>query len=154
MNPTTEAAASVELETAAPAVASDAGAHAAMVVAAYQVEASARPALLSDVIRAFSAETAAAEPAVAAEPLVPAVPVEQSITTDYLVCLEDGKRFKSLKRHLMTDFGLTPEQYRAKWSLPADYPMVAPDYASRRSAMAIAAGLGRKPAPAALDLAA
>ena len=74
----------------------------------------------------------------------PAVPVRASVKPDYLVCLEDGRKFKTLKRHLMTSYGLTPDQYRAKWNLPADYPMVAPAYAARRSALAKASGLGRK----------
>ena len=73
----------------------------------------------------------------------PAVPVRKSITPDYLICLEDGKRFKSLRRHLRL-LGLTPEQYREKWKLPSDYPMVAPNYAAQRSALARKFGLGRK----------
>ena len=77
------------------------------------------------------------------EPAKPAVSVKKSMTPDYLVCLEDGKRFKSLKRHLRTQYNMTPEQYRDKWSLPADYPMVAPNYAAQRSAMAKKIGLGR-----------
>ena len=72
----------------------------------------------------------------------PAVSIRKSITPDYLTCLEDGKRFKSLKRHLAAH-GLTPEQYRSKWKLPSDYPMVAPNYAASRSAMAKAMGLGQ-----------
>jgi predicted transcriptional regulator len=79
--------------------------------------------------------------------LVPAVPVRRSVTDDYIVCLEDGKRLKMLKRHLMSDHGLTPEQYRARWGLKPDYPMVAPAYAETRKALAIKLGLGRKPAP-------
>ena len=74
--------------------------------------------------------------------LTPAVSVRKSITPDHLVCLEDGKKFKSLKRHLRS-LGLTPEQYRAKWNLPADYPMVAPNYAAQRSALAKKIGLGQ-----------
>lgn len=70
------------------------------------------------------------------------------MTPDYLIYLEDGKKFKSLKRHLATHYGLKPEQYREKWSLPADYPMVAPNYSEARSALAKSAGLGRKPAVA------
>ncbi len=85
-------------------------------------------------------ETAAPEP----EPLVPAVPVKKSVTADYLICLEDGKPFKSLKRHLMTHYELTPEAYRQKWGLPADYPMVAANYAAKRSELAKSIGLGRK----------
>jgi len=78
-------------------------------------------------------------------PLVPAVPVKKSVTRDYIICLEDGKKFKSLKRHLSTHYNLTPEQYRAKWQLPPDYPMVAPAYAEARSKLARSLGLGRKP---------
>jgi predicted transcriptional regulator len=75
--------------------------------------------------------------------LVPAVPVKKSITADYLICLEDGKKLKMLKRHLLTSFGMTPDQYRAKWGLPRDYPMVASNYALRRRELAIGFGLGR-----------
>jgi len=74
----------------------------------------------------------------------PAVSVRRSIQNDYLICLEDGQKFKSLKRHLMTHYGLTPEQYREKWELPADYPMVAPAYAEARSRLAKEMGLGQK----------
>ena len=76
-------------------------------------------------------------------PLEPAVPIERSVQDEYIVCLEDGKRLKMLKRYLRTRFNLTPEQYRQKWGLPADYPMVAPDYSRRRSAFAKELGLGR-----------
>jgi predicted transcriptional regulator len=76
----------------------------------------------------------------------PAVPVKRSVFPDHIVCLEDGKKLKMLKRHLMTTYNLTPEQYREKWGLPASYPMVAPDYAARRSTLAKKIGLGRKPA--------
>jgi predicted transcriptional regulator len=79
-----------------------------------------------------------------AEPLRPAVSVKKSITADYIVCLEDGKKFKSLKRHLRTQYNMTPEQYRDKWSLPPDYPMVAPNYAMARSALAKQMGLGQQ----------
>lgn len=81
----------------------------------------------------------------------PAVSIKKSITADWLICLEDGKKFKSLRRHLRTAFDMSPEQYRAKWGLPADYPMVAPAYAEARSALAKRSGLGRqrKKAPAA-----
>lgn len=72
----------------------------------------------------------------------PAVPVKKSITPDYIVCLEDGKKFKSLKRHLRTKYGMTPDEYRAKWGLPHDYPMVAPNYAKERSNLAKRMGLG------------
>ncbi|PBB51974.1 MULTISPECIES: MucR family transcriptional regulator [Mesorhizobium] len=77
--------------------------------------------------------------------LTPAVPIRKSVTPDYIVSLEDGKKFKSLKRHLSTHYGLSPNEYRAKWGLPADYPMVAPNYAAARSALAKTMGLGRKP---------
>ncbi|RVQ55984.1 MucR family transcriptional regulator [Sinorhizobium meliloti] len=76
----------------------------------------------------------------------PAVPIKKSVTDDFIVCLEDGKSFKSLKRHLMAKYALTPEQYRDKWKLPADYPMVAPNYARKRSELARATGLGKKSA--------
>lgn len=74
----------------------------------------------------------------------PAVPVKKSVTPDYIVCLEDGKKLKMLKRHLRTTYNMTPDEYRAKWSLPADYPMVAPNYAAQRSDFAKKIGLGRK----------
>lgn len=77
----------------------------------------------------------------------PAVPVNKSITPDYIVCLEDGKKLKMLKRHLNTSYNMTPEQYRERWGLPADYPMVAPNYAKRRSTLAKKIGLGRKAGP-------
>ena len=79
------------------------------------------------------------------EPLKPAVPVRKSITPDYLDCLEDGKKLKMLKRHLRSTYNMTPDEYRQKWSLPADYPMVAPNYAQQRSAFAKKIGLGRGP---------
>ena len=81
----------------------------------------------------------------AIETRTPAVSIRKSITPDYLICLDDGKKFKSLKRHL-TDLGMTPEQYREKWKLPHDYPMVAPNYSATRCALAKSLGLGRKPA--------
>jgi len=74
----------------------------------------------------------------------PAVAIRASVKPDYIICLEDGKPFKTLKRHLMKFYGLTPDTYRAKWNLPADYPMVAPNYTAARSAIAFKAGLGRK----------
>ncbi len=101
-------------------------------------------ALIHSVHAAVSGLGKAARPTPAAEPLQPAVSVRKSVTQDYIVCLENGKRFKSLKRHLQTTFGLTPAQYRAKWGLPADYPMVAPGYAAARSELAKGMGLGRK----------
>ena len=80
----------------------------------------------------------------AAETAKPAVAVKKSITSDHLVCLEDGKKFKSLKRHLRSQYNMSPEQYREKWGLPADYPMVAPNYAQARSRLAKAMGLGQQ----------
>jgi predicted transcriptional regulator len=88
----------------------------------------------------------AAEP-----PKEPAVPVKKSLTHEYLICLEDGRQFKSLKRHLRAKYGMSPEDYRAKWNLPKDYPMVAPAYSLSRSALAVSNGLGqggRRPAKA------
>ncbi len=79
-----------------------------------------------------------------AEALKPAISIRRSVTDDHIVCLEDGLKFKSLKRHLRSSYGLTPEQYRVKWGLPHDYPMVAPNYAARRSTLAKQIGLGRK----------
>ena len=84
--------------------------------------------------------TVEAEP----EKLAPAVPWKKSVFSDFIICLEDGKKLKMLKRHLKTSYGLTPEQYRSKWGLPKEYPMVAPTYANRRSELAKLAGLGRK----------
>jgi predicted transcriptional regulator len=78
------------------------------------------------------------------EPQTPAVPIKKSVTPEYIISLETGKRFKSLKRHLMTSYGMTPDEYRAKWNLPSDYPMVAPNYSASRSALAKTLGLGRK----------
>jgi len=78
------------------------------------------------------------------EKLQPAVPIKRSVFPDYIVCLEDGKKLKMLKRHLQSAYGMTPEQYRERWGLPSDYPMVAPNYAERRSTLAREIGLGRK----------
>lgn len=80
------------------------------------------------------------------EELKPAVPVRKSVAADFIICLEDGKKFKSLKRHLRTHYNLSPEEYREKWNLPADYPMVAPSYSATRSKLAKDNGLGRKAA--------
>ena len=105
------------------------------------------PGLIGKVHAALTALGGAdAAPAVSAPELKPAVSIRKSVTPDYLICLEDGKQFKSLKRHLMTHFQLTPDQYRAKWGLPESYPMVAPAYSATRSTLAKSAGLGRKPA--------
>ena len=78
------------------------------------------------------------------EPLKPAVPIKKSVTPDFIICLDDGKKLKMLKRHLRTTYNLTPDEYRAKWGLAPDYPMVAPNYAAQRSAFAKKIGLGRK----------
>jgi predicted transcriptional regulator len=82
--------------------------------------------------------------ATASERLEPAVPIKKSVTPDYIVCLEDGLHLKMLKRHLRTAYNLTPDQYRSRWGLPHDYPMVAPNYAKQRSKLAKEIGLGRK----------
>ncbi len=79
------------------------------------------------------------------EPPEPAVPIRSSVKKDYIVCLEDGKKMKMLKRHLMTAYGMTPDEYRQRWNLPSDYPMVAPSYAEKRRELAKKIGLGRKP---------
>ena len=118
------------------------------IVAAYvsnnSIEQGKIPNLISEVHAALTGlgTVKAAEP----EPtkLVPAVPVKKSITDEFLICLEDGKKFKSLKRHLNTKYDMTPAEYRLKWNLPADYPMVAPSYAKARSDLAKNMGLGQK----------
>lgn len=81
---------------------------------------------------------------VSSEAQKPAIPVKKSVTPDYIICLEDGKKFKSLKRHLRTQYNMSPDDYREKWGLPADYPMVAPNYANARSALAKQMGLGQQ----------
>ncbi len=101
------------------------------------------PGLISSVYISL-AGLGEAPAAAAPEKLVPAVSIRSSIKPDYIVCLEDGKKLKILKRHLMTHFAMTPEEYRAKWGLPADYPMVAPNYAERRRTLAKQIGLGTK----------
>ncbi len=118
----------------------------AEIVAAYvgnnSLPVSAVPELVQTVHHALSG-LGKNEPEQPAEPLKPAVSIRRSITPDYLVCLEDGKKLKMLKRHLRTTYGMTPEEYRAKWGLPSDYPMVAPNYAKQRSEFAKKIGLGR-----------
>ncbi|MEH2470177.1 putative transcriptional regulator [Nitrobacteraceae bacterium AZCC 2161] len=101
------------------------------------------PALISQ-IHAALVRVSSGRPETLLEPAKPAVSLKKSMTADYLVCLEDGKRFKSLKRHLRTQYSMTPEQYREKWGLPADYPMVAPNYAVARSQLAKKMGLGQQ----------
>jgi len=120
---------------------------AADIVSAYvsnnTVPAADLPALIANVHRALaSTHQGASEPE--PEPLKPAVNPKKSVFPDHIVCLEDGKKFKSLKRHLRTHYDLSPEDYREKWGLPADYPMVAPNYAAARSALAKKMGLGQQ----------
>jgi predicted transcriptional regulator len=100
------------------------------------------PALIQSVHRALTGIASGAE-AVEVAPKEPAVPIRRSITPDHLVCLEDGRKFKSLKRHLRTKYNMSPEDYRAKWGLAKDYPMVAPNYAKARSELAKQMGLGQ-----------
>lgn len=102
------------------------------------------PTLIANV---HSALTAISSGGNAPEPvkLEPAVSIRSSVKADYIVCLDDGKKLKMLKRHLMTHYGITPDEYRARWGLPADYPMVAPNYAIQRRELAVKIGLGRKP---------
>jgi len=120
---------------------------AAEIVSAYvsnnSVPSGELPALLSDVHAALVRVATGAQPVVA-EAAKPAVPPKKSITSDYIICLEDGRKFKSLKRHLRTQYNLSPEEYREKWGLPSDYPMVAPAYAKARSALAKQMGLGQQ----------
>ena len=125
------------------------------IVSAYvgnnSVSAEALPVLIANIHAALSGVSngpVEAEP----EPKEPAVPIRKSIAPDFLICLEDGRKFKSLKRHLRTKYDMSPEEYRTKWGLPKDYPMVAPNYAKARSELAKQMGLGqggRKPARAA-----
>ena len=116
------------------------------VVAAYVSNNTLPTAQLAEVINAVynslrSLEGQSAEPP--PEPLKPAVPIRKSVTPDYLICLEDGEKLKMLKRHLRSTYNMTPDEYRAKWGLAADYPMVAPNYAEQRSEFAKKIGLGR-----------
>ncbi len=105
------------------------------------------PVLISSVFEALRS-TDKAEEVKPAEAPTPAVPIKKSVMPDYIVCLEDGKKLKMLKRHLLTRYNLTPEEYRRRWGLAHDYPMVAPNYAEQRSTLAKQIGLGRKPAAA------
>jgi predicted transcriptional regulator len=120
---------------------------AADIVSAYvsnnPVPASELPALINEVHSALTRVSSGAAVASLDAPR-PAVPAKKSITNDYIVCLEDGKKFKSLKRHLRTQYNMTPEAYREKWGLPPDYPMVAPNYAKARSQLAKEMGLGQQ----------
>jgi len=102
------------------------------------------PALIGTVHDALTKVVTGTTQQVAEEPKQPAVPIRKSVQPDYIVCLDDGKRFKSLKRHLRTTYNMTPDQYRAKWGLAHDYPMVAPNYAAARSELAKQMGLGAR----------
>ena len=101
------------------------------------------PNLIGDIHRSLTG-LVSGEQETEAAPQTPAVPIKKSVQNDYIVCLEDGKKYKSLKRHLGVHYGLTPDEYRQKWNLPANYPMVAPSYAAARSELAKSMGLGRK----------
>ena len=119
----------------------------AEIVSAYvgnnEVSASELPKLVQNVYNSLN-DVSKGLSAADAEPAKPAVSVKRSITPDYIICLEDGKKFKSLKRHLRAHYDMTPDEYRAKWGLDKDYPMVAPNYAKARSALAKQMGLGQK----------
>ena len=119
----------------------------AEIVSAYvsnnSVSASDVPALIGEIHNALSRAAGGAAP-IEREELRPAINVKKSVTPEYIICLEDGKKFKSLKRHLRTHYNLSPEEYREKWGLPHDYPMVAPNYAAARSALAKKMGLGTR----------
>jgi predicted transcriptional regulator len=123
----------------------------AQIVAAHvannEIPANTLPALIQDVYRTLAGigHEAAPAPAPPAEKPAPAVPVKKSVFPEFIICLEDGKKLKMLKRHLATSYNMTPEQYRDKWGLAADYPMVAPSYAKQRSSLAKKIGLGTKP---------
>ena len=122
-------------------------------VANNSVSANDLPGLIQTIYKTIS-EISTGGSAEAAPAQTPAVSIRKSVGTDFIICLEDGRKFKSLKRHLRTKFNLSPEEYRAKWGLPKDYPMVSPAYAASRSALAKASGLGQggrqaaKPKPA------
>ncbi|HTZ01394.1 MAG TPA: MucR family transcriptional regulator [Xanthobacteraceae bacterium] len=120
---------------------------AANIVAAYvshnSVSSAEIPNLISQIYLALK-RVSDGQAVTAAEPAKPAVPIKRSVTAEYIVCLEDGMKFKSLKRHLRTRYNLTPDQYREKFNLPPDYPMVAPNYAAARSKLAKDMGLGQQ----------
>ncbi len=110
-----------------------------------QIEANDIPKIIENVYAALTKSAGGhTEPAPVEK--TPAVPIKKSVTNDYIICLEDGRKLTSLKRHLRTAYDMTPEEYRAKWGLPDSYPMVAPGYSAKRSELARASGLGRKPA--------
>ena len=118
------------------------------IVSAYvsknSLQASDLPALIGSVYQSLKSLDQPQAAVEAAVDLKPAVPVKKSVTPEYIICLEDGKKLKMLKRHLSSSYGMTPDEYRAKWGLPADYPMVAPNYAKARSDLALKLGLGRR----------
>src|ERR1700690_2488256 len=119
------------------------------IVSAYAGNAAVSPADLVNVIGTVSQALSGIGSQCAApkaQELTPAVPVKKSVSPDFIICLEDGKKLKMLKRHLMSTYGMTPAAYRAKWNLPRDYPMVAPNYAATRSQLAKKIGLGKSPA--------
>ena len=134
-------------ETSAPEVAGpDLLVHSADIVAAFVGQNTVAPDQLPELIRTVHqalASIGGAAPAEPATPQKPAVPVNRSVTDDYIVCLEDGAKLKMLKRYLRSRYNLSPEEYRRKWGLPPDYPMVAPAYAARRSEFARQIGLGK-----------
>jgi MucR family transcriptional regulator, transcriptional regulator of exopolysaccharide biosynthesis len=121
---------------------------AAEIVSAYvsnnSVPAAELPGLLGEIHSALVRVSSGAAAVAAPEVAKPAVPPKKSVTNDYIICLEDGEKFKSLKRHLRTRYNLSPEEYREKWNLPSDYPMVAPSYAKTRSVLARKMGLGQQ----------
>ena len=116
------------------------------IVAAYvaknKVDVSGLPGVINTVYRSLTGLGTPQAPVV--EKQLPAVPIRKSVTNEFIICLEDGKKLKMLKRHLMTAFNMTPDQYREKWDLPSDYPMVAPNYAAQRSQLAKTIGLGTR----------
>lgn len=118
----------------------------AEIVAAYvsnnSIQSEQLPALIGNVHKALNAAASGPTEEIPSEPPKPAVPIKKSITADYLICLEDGKKYKALKRHLRSRYNMTPDEYRARWGLPSDYPMVAPSYTAARSELAKRMGLG------------
>ncbi len=117
------------------------------IVASYVGNNTVQPDQVSEMLRSVfgTMTTLTEEKEDEPEELIPAVPIKKSVTNDYIICLEDGKQLKMLKRHLKTAYDMTPDEYREKWGLKADYPMVAPSYAKKRQELAKKIGLGRKP---------
>ena len=139
-----------EMSEPALPVADDLLAHTTDIVSAYvsnnMIPAAELPALLQTVYTALGRLAAGEAANISGAPRAPAVPVRKSVTPDFIICLEDGKKFKSLKRHLRAAYGMSPEDYRARWNLASDYPMVAPNYAKTRSTLAVNMKLGQKTA--------